>query len=110
EVLADRPLGGGGAPVGGRADRLGGAGVQRMEAAAVHAFENDDVAAGVDDAARDRDLCFAGPGDGGRHHLSGAVVGQAFAVGDVHGASAVVTAELCVSAPMSARAAPPPPE
>ena len=59
--------------------------MQRVEAAAVHALQHDDMAAGVDDAARDRDLGLAGLVDGGRHHLLGAVVGQALGVGDVHG-------------------------
>ena len=42
-----------------------------------------DMAAGVDDAARDRDLGLAGLLDGDRHHLARAVVGQALGVGDV---------------------------
>ena len=56
-----------------------------METAAVHALQHDDVAARIDDAARDRDLGLAGLVDGDSHYLSSAVMGQTLGVGDVHG-------------------------
>src|SRR5690349_2925365 len=55
-----------------------------MKAAAVHPLKNNDVAAGIDDAAGDCDLGLARLIDGRGHHLLSALMGQAFCVGDVH--------------------------
>ncbi len=54
--------------VGGGADRLGGRGIQRVETAAVHALKRDQMSAGIDHRAGNRDPGGARLGDGGFHH------------------------------------------
>jgi hypothetical protein len=85
ERLRLRPIGRGRPLVGGRADRLGGGGMHGVEAAPVHALQQNEVAAGVRDRDRDRDAGLARGADGRRHHPFGAIVGEALAVGDIHG-------------------------
>ena len=55
-----------------------------MKAAAVHAFEQDDVAAGIHDRTGDRDPGLVGHLDGRRHDLLRALMRQALALGDIH--------------------------
>jgi hypothetical protein len=43
------------------------------------------MSAGVRDRDRDRDAGLARRADRGRHHPLGAVMGQALAIGDIHG-------------------------
>src|SRR5439155_8438079 len=71
--------------VGGCTDRFGGGRMHGVKTPAVHTFERDQVAARIGDGARDRDAGLARLGDGRRHHLPGAGMGQALAVGDIHG-------------------------
>ena len=84
EVLAHRALRGRRALVGRGCDRLGGRGVHGVEASALHAFEQDNVPARIDDGDRHGDAFLLRSGDGSGHHLLGALVGQARGVGDVH--------------------------
>ena len=58
-----------------------------MEAAAVHAFEQDHVSAGIDDRTGDGDPGLAGHVDGRRHHLLRALMCEALALGDIHSRS-----------------------
>ena len=67
-------------------------GVHGVEAAAVHALEQDHVPAGIDDGAGDGDAGLAGHVDGGRHHLLGALVRQALALDHIHSADPVLRA------------------
>ena len=55
-----------------------------MEAAAVHAFEQDHVPAGIHDRTGDRDPGLAGHVDGRRHDLLRALMREALALGDIH--------------------------
>jgi hypothetical protein len=55
-----------------------------MEAATVHAFEQDHVPAGIHDRTGDRDPGLAGHVDGRRHDLLRALMGEALALGDIH--------------------------
>ena len=55
-----------------------------MEAAAVHAFEQDQMSAGIHDRAGDGNAGLAGQVDGRGHHLLGALMREALALGDIH--------------------------
>ncbi len=58
-----------------------------MESAAVHAFEQDHVPAGIDDRTGDCDPGLVRHVDGRRHDLLRALMGEALALGDIHSRS-----------------------
>ena len=70
--------------VGSRADGFGGGRMHGVKPPAFHAFEQDQMSARVGDGDRNRDAGFLGLGNGGRHHLFGAVRRQALAARDIH--------------------------
>jgi hypothetical protein len=55
-----------------------------MEAAAIHAFEQDEMPAGIHDRARARDPGAIRRIDGRSHHLLCALMREALALGDIH--------------------------
>jgi hypothetical protein len=57
-----------------------------METSALHALKHDQVATGISHRDRDRSTRLLRRRDRGRHHRLGACMGQALAIGDVHGA------------------------
>src|SRR3954469_907428 len=81
EMLARCTLCGRRSLVGSGTYRLGAAGMQRMETAAVHPLEYNDMSASIRDAARDRNASLTGALNGGRHHLACACMRQAFCIG-----------------------------
>jgi hypothetical protein len=58
-----------------------------MKATPLHAFEQDDVPACVNDRTADRDPGLARHVDGRGHDLLCALMGEALALGDIHSKS-----------------------
>jgi len=59
--------------------------VDRVELAALHSFQDDDVTTGIDHGNRDGGAAGGRPGDGGFNHLLRARVREALAICDIHG-------------------------
>ena len=70
--------------VGRGANGLGGGGVHSVESPAVHALDEDGMAAGVHDGDRDRVPGRFRPGDRGVHHLPGTGKRETLGIRDVH--------------------------
>ena len=87
QILALGAFGGGRAPVGRRRYRFGCRGMHGVKAAPVHAFEHNHMAASIDNSDGRRNAKFAGLGDGGLEHRTGARIGQAQAGGGRHRAN-----------------------
>ena len=56
-----------------------------MKPPAIHALEHDQMAAGIGNSARNGYAGFACLGDGSCHHPFGALIGETFGIGDIHG-------------------------
>src|SRR3954452_22583209 len=61
-----------------------------VKTSAVHAFEHDEMSAGVRNRDRNRDAGFACLKDGGCNHVPRTIVGQALGVGNIHGGGSIV--------------------